>query len=161
MKNEKSRDGFTLVELIVILAMTALLSTAGFLNLVSFKHNKTLILNKDKMVGYLQTAREKAINQEGGYKWGVRFDNTNSDNGSFTIFFGDTYSLSGKREMHYLNSGVKFVNPPSGQVLDVIFEKRTGSISLEQRITIENMSLPGNFGEASVSLMGLIDSRLY
>ena len=65
--------GFTLIELVITIALVVLLSTIGMLSLVNFRVNQSLRLASGNLVTFLRDAQQKSISQEGGLQWGARF----------------------------------------------------------------------------------------
>lgn len=116
--------GFTLIEILVVLGISIILATGGFLGLWNLKKHQALRLSAEGMVAFLRDAQQKSVNQEGGFGWGVHFDNSASGRDSYWRFSG-TDSL-GAVDKVVLPAGVEITDPISGTSKNVIFAKISG-----------------------------------
>jgi len=127
--------GFTLLEVILVLAILAIISTISFSYLGGFKTSSA-----GQIVGKLREAQGKAMTGEDNKKWGVHFDNTGAE--PFYDFFSTTNSYASGSTivetiyLTHLAQGITFTAPTSGQSIDVIFSKITGVPSSAQNIVI-------------------------
>ena len=119
----KKLKAFTLLEFLITLGIIATLSTIGVSFYINQKKDKLLDTTVDKIVNLLYFAQQKAMNQEKGLNWGVRFSNSDSD--FFALFSGDSYSSP--EEIYYLPEGVRFLQPLENQNLDIYFYKLLGT----------------------------------
>ena len=117
---------FTLVEVLVVVGILAIISTAGFVELSLFKSRHSFDLDFEAITEAIQTAQGKALQQEGGTAWGIRFNNSTTTAGTYQIFQGSSYSTSSVVDSEPLSSATVYVNPPSGFYIDVVFSARTG-----------------------------------
>ncbi len=118
-------DSFTLIETLIVAAIIIIMTTGAVLEMSSFKNRKTLDLDAQQIATALSNAQSKAIQQEGGTAWGVRFTNGTVD--SYQVFQGLSYSTSSVVDSEQLGLSDSFTNPASGMNLDVIFNQRTGT----------------------------------
>ncbi|KKP97682.1 MAG: N-methylation motif domain protein [Parcubacteria group bacterium GW2011_GWD2_38_12] len=132
--------GFTLLEVILVLAILAIISTISFSYLGGFKTSSELDETAGQIVGKLREAQGKAMTGEDNKKWGVHFDNTGAE--PFYDFFSTTNSYASGSTivetiyLTHLAQGITFTAPTSGQSIDVIFSKITGVPSSAQNIVI-------------------------
>lgn len=120
-----SPKSFTLVEVIIVVAiLTALLGTA-YVELSGFKNRHSFDLDAESLVAALSNAQSKAIQQENGSAWGVRFENGAQD--TYAIFSGTTFSASGVVTEENLSAASVYTSPPNASSTDVVFNKLTGA----------------------------------
>lgn len=84
-----SSRGFTLIEILVVLGISVILATGGFLALWNLKKHQALQLSAEKIVAVLRDAQARSVSQENGLVWGVHFENSPVDPDSYWIFGGD------------------------------------------------------------------------
>ena len=97
----KTKRGFTLVEIIIIIGITAIIAGITVPLMVGNKSAKGLPTAIENMTSLLQSAQQRSVSQEGGHSWGVHFENPTSGQGFFTMYY-DTYSTSTRSEIYYL-----------------------------------------------------------
>ncbi len=71
----KSGAGFTLIELIVVVAILSILATFGFLVSLDFYRSYAFNSERDTVVSLLQKARSDALNNVGQVPHGLHFEN--------------------------------------------------------------------------------------
>lgn len=121
----RSGDGFTLIELLVTIALTAVLATAGFLALNGYRDHQKLVMAAKNLEAVLEGARSNSQTQASGHSWGVEFDNTNAQNGNYSLFWG-SFSSSTVTQTYALGSSVEFLDPVAGATTSVTFSSITG-----------------------------------
>jgi len=125
--------GFSLLELLIIIAVVSLLAAGVGVSLVNYQRTAALDSSAKEIVGNLRFAQSKAITGEDGNAdgasdtWGVRF--ANGANDTYRIFYGSPYNVNNAKEEIYLPSSVSFNAPSEGNTLDVIFAKTSGTAS--------------------------------
>lgn len=124
-----ANEGFTLIELIITIGITAILASVGFINLYGYFQRKNLDLAGQEVTAVLRNAQNNSISQEGGNRWGVHFENTTSsaDSDFYELFSGANYSTSTVIQKVPLGSGINFSSPPAGDSVNVFFAPATGS----------------------------------
>lgn len=75
----KSECGFTLVELMVVIAITAILGVVAFVNFKDFAQDQILTKAQGQIQTYLRLAQANATagvicNNQGGVSWSAKFD---------------------------------------------------------------------------------------
>ncbi|MEK7520136.1 MAG: FISUMP domain-containing protein, partial [Patescibacteria group bacterium] len=123
--------GFTILELLITLAIIAIFAAVAGINLLSFQRSATLESAARDIVGNLRLAQGKAMAGADGNgdgqrdAWGIRF--TNDANDRYEMFYGNTYNAGAVTTTLYLPSGTAFTDPAESGNKDVIFTKRTGT----------------------------------
>lgn len=118
------RKGFTLMELLVVLGITAVLSTVSFSLYINQQRTKLLETTAEEIVGFLKYAQQKSTSQEQGLQWGVHFENPASGNDFYALYTGTTYTSP--EETRYLPKGITFSTPGSSETVDISFYKLIG-----------------------------------
>ncbi len=122
-KNTKS--GITLLEVMVIIFLTIIISTIVFTNLSSFKKEQMLRNTASDIITFLNKAKQNTLSSVNSSSYGVHFESNR-----MILFSGNVYSSSGAD-----NEIVEFdnlVSIPSTDGLnigggsDVVFERLTG-----------------------------------
>jgi len=128
--------GFTLVETLIVVTILAGLVGFTFVELSKFKTRHSFDLDSESLVAALSNAQSKAIQQENGSAWGVRFTNGTQD--TYAIFSGTTFNTSTVVTEENLSAASVYTIPPSSSSTDVVFNKLTGAPSGgEKFITIQ------------------------
>jgi len=117
-------NAFTLLELLIVIAITATLSVVGVGFYVNQQKAKILDNTAQEIANYLRYAQQKSISQEQGLQWGVHFENPASGSDFYVLYTGATYSSP--IETKYLPAGIEFQTPASGNSVNVSFNKLTG-----------------------------------
>ncbi|MBI4993448.1 prepilin-type N-terminal cleavage/methylation domain-containing protein [Candidatus Wolfebacteria bacterium] len=118
--------GFTLIELLIVLAISIALATIGAVNFVNYRNKQDVDLTVREIVAILRNAQDRTIAQESGSRFGVHFDNTNSNSGFYTLFMGTTYVSGISINRVPLRNSIQFTSPSNGTSTDVIFAPISG-----------------------------------
>src|SRR5680860_90446 len=134
----KFKKGFTLLELLIVVAITTILAGVGISSYINQQKDKSLDFIAQEIVGYLRYAQQKSIAQEGNNQWGVHFENPISGDDFYALYTGAIYTSS--EETHYLPTSINFQIPSSGNSIDMSYEKLIGSLSDDsnQQIILQN-----------------------
>lgn len=145
------RSGLSLLEVLIVIAILAILSTASVGVFRNFVKNVELESTAKQIVFDLKTMQAKAIAGEDALKWGIRFVNSTDD--YYQTFSTATDYASGTvKDTVYLQSGITFSSPAEGFNTDIIFNRVNGTISANTSVTIQsadgsktvNVTLVGN-----------------
>lgn len=124
----KSEQGFTLLEVVLIMGILAVLTTVGFGYYRNFARSIELESASTGLVSDLKTAQAKSMAGIDNRKWGIHAVNGASD--YYELFstpsnYADP--LASVSETTYLPGGITFASPAEGTTRDVIFTKITGA----------------------------------
>lgn len=127
--SRSARKGFTLMETIIVIGITAVIAGIGISSYIGQQRAKLLDSAAKEIVGYLRYAQQKSITQEDGGQWGVHFENPADGKDFYALYTGETYSSP--TETKYLPAGITFQTPCLGDSVDMSFEKLIGFLSAE------------------------------
>lgn len=149
------RRGVTLLELLLVVAILAILGFASLNTFSYFRDSVEIEEGQNDITRTLREARGKAMAGEQGYAWGVRFDNTNAANPSFTLFAGTSFASSNTTTLHTLSPFIEYESPAGGATLDIIFSQRAGTTTAATT-TIRLRNRPTVKKDTHVSAQGAI-----
>ena len=113
-----TRPGFTIIELIVVLAIFAITAATTLPFLGRFQQRETLTTISEDVTRALRTAQHKAMAGEHDAHWGVQFDR-----GAYILYAGPNYMNRMKQfdRRHAVPRTLTFVGAD-----DINFAKKTG-----------------------------------
>ncbi len=133
----KKTGGFTLIEILIVAAITVILGTAAVLNLPTlFKSTYELDAVTNELRIRLVSARQNSIAQNQGAQWGVRLNATVSGNHNYQVFHGDSFATGTIIDTVALPKSVVFLSPVQGNINDIIFARVTGVPPVGHSITL-------------------------
>lgn len=129
----QNKNGFTFIELLVVVAFLALASSAVFFIL---KNQSFGNLESDGQIiaARLLEAQTRAIAGVNGSSWGIHFNNVTSSAPWYALFQGATFTEGA--ETYYLSGSVEFQSPAASTSTDLIFTRLTGRISTSTSIIV-------------------------
>jgi len=154
---QRKSSAFTLMELLIVVAITTILAGVGISSYINQQRAKLLDTSVQEIVGYLRYSQQKSIAQEGSNQWGIHFENpADEDEKDFYALYTGT-SYTSPEETRYLSSGIEYESPTAGNNIDVSFDKLTGAsaTSTTQSITIKS-TVTNSTTTISISGQGLI-----
>lgn len=156
-----SRAGFTMIEVLIVVALTIGTAVAGFTGFSTFRKSQTLKLGVQELAATLSSARQRAVAQENGFGWGTRLiSGTSTDAHTYQIFYGNSFSTGTTTQSYALGRGAKFSNPQASSTMDIIFAGATGFPASSQVITLINGFTDGQIGDVIIKSLGSIATRL-
>lgn len=147
--------GFTIIELLVTLALTAVAVTAGLLVLGGYNASKNLKSEGDQMTAALQNARQNSISQQNSARWGVHFSNTTSTQ-SYSLFYGSSYASGTIAGTYALRGSIQFGNPSVAGSIDTLFNVISGYLTSPQVISLHDGRSDGQVYDITVNTLGKI-----
>lgn len=148
----KDRRGFTLIELIVVIAIATILFAIIISGFSGLRQHSDFNLAGDDSISYLQEARAKTLSSDSASAYGVHFETT-----KFVLFTGDTYDpLDSSNKDRPLPSTVEI----SAIILtglgdEIIFKRLTGETDQSGTITIRLTSDPSVTRVIEIASTGL------
>ena len=152
--NKKNKAGFTIFELIVVIAIIMLIGAIAVPNFVSFKKSSDLNNNVQEFENVLETAQNKAISSDSGSQYGVYINTTSSPN-QYTLFKGESFDLRDPSadQNYFLQDSMEFYGINLGGGSEIIFERfRQGSELLTRNY--EGAGLGLSISKAYVEMLG-------
>ena len=131
--------GFSLIEMIVVIAIGAVLVVAVIISFSSFRNSKIVDISADQILSVINEARVKTVSSEDYSRFGVRLEA-----GRVVLFKGDIFTEpSSSNVQTTLSSLVEISNISlNGGGADIIFQKLTGKTnnygSLRVRLKSDN-----------------------
>lgn len=133
MKNFYKKNGFTVLELMIVIAILAIVSLFVFTSQTQTIANTYLISNSNQIAQTLKLAQMKSVSAYFGSQWGVYFeDNNGSVKDKYVLFKGSSYE---GRDPTYdiiseLPLSLTFTNVSFNDVVTyVVFDKLSGNTS--------------------------------
>ncbi len=149
--------GFTILELIIVIAIIAVIAGIGLVNLISYRQRQNLKIQTEELVAVLRNSHDRSVTQESGSRWGVHFENPAGDNNDFyDLFSGTSYSASAVVSRTALPPALQFDIPSSGASSTIIFAPVTGFPNVSTTIKISLMSSPSASSTIIVNTNGQI-----
>ncbi len=129
--------GFSAGELIVVVAVMALISVIIMSGFISFRKNQALVLDTSTIIETLRQARNQTLSSKNSSTYGVHFASS-----KITLFTGSTYSSgSGSNQDFILSSTDTILTISlSGGGSDVVFQKLSGETAQNGTVTVSSPS---------------------
>ncbi len=133
----KKSHGFTIVEIMIVIAMLVLTVSVAVFIFSSFRKNNALNIGQEKIVNLLKIARSNTIASKEGDVYGVHLTQTTA-----TLFKGRVYAdLDPNNSTYTLSGFIEISNIDLvGGGNDIIFDKLTGETSQSGTTTIRLIS---------------------
>lgn len=138
------QKAFTLPEILVAIAVMAILSAIGIATFSSVLRYQSVEKDTDIVLSYVKKSRDLTINSVGNVEHGVHFASS-----SVSVFTGTTYSSGAETSVYVLNPRVLITSVSlSSGASSLYFNKITGEPSATGTITL---SLSDDAGTSSSS----------
>lgn len=123
-----NKKGFSLIELLMVMTITVVLIGVSSVGLFNMRRKSDLDKTRDQIVASLGEARSRAINQDEGQSWGVRFTNNSPTSTSYFSIYYSAYSAATEKGKYSLPQNVEFASAtvPWGNSLNIDFAELTG-----------------------------------
>ncbi len=151
----KQRRAFSLIEIMIVLAVAAVITVVAGLSLTSSRSGKDLKNAAVEMGVLLREAQSRSVAQANGAGWGVHFDNTDPSAPFFALFSGTSYSTGSHVGNSYpLPPNIIFDSATlaSGASFDITFAQITGLPSTSTVITLDLAGGPTGSGGATTTV---------
>ena len=130
-----NNNGFTLIELLLVIGITVIITSITVFNYASVYRERILNNTQDEISSFISLAQQKAISQENAADWGIRINNIDPNSPNIEMFYNN-YSPSTIVDRYNLANVLYFQQPSSGNYLDIIFSKITGTPNISTEIII-------------------------
>ena len=125
--------GFSLLEMLVVIAVLIVISTVVISRMSAAKSQKAAITAADNILFTLEEAKQNAVAGKYGTAHGVHFASS-----TYTSFSGTSYSPSGEYNRSFsAPGGIVVATQLSGGAVDVVFARLTGAPSVTGTIVVE------------------------
>jgi len=161
---QNSSSGFTLIELMIVLGITAAFTLVGILNLTGFNDEKALESEAKSAQALLVSAQVKARSQDENSRWGVYFDNTVTP-ATYSLYKVDEtkvdtdpfpFAVGGITTMRSISGQIALSAPALATSTNIMFNKGTGAPNLATSIVFELSNNPSIQETVVVASSGLI-----
>lgn len=118
-----NHKGFTIIEIVIVIAIMALLLAVIASPFQSFRNSKVLDTNSEEALSLLSEARGNTLSAKDGYQYGVHLESS-----QMVLFRGGTYSsLDASNKTVVLDNALEISSIAlEGAGSDIIFDKLTG-----------------------------------
>lgn len=150
----KKNNGFTLIEVLVVLAISAILVAISLSSYSSWNKNTEFNISGKTVSSYLSDARNLTLASKNSSVYGVHLETT-----KVVLFTGDTYSSSEPSNKEYIfpnNVQISVINLNGGGS-DVIFNRLTGETNQFGTTTISRIDDPSSTIDIVVKQTGVIE----
>jgi prepilin-type N-terminal cleavage/methylation domain-containing protein len=161
------KAGFTLIEILLVMAILAILSSGVFMWLGEYRNATEVDSASKSMVSALRTAQSFSVSGKDSKSWGVYFDGINN---KFIFFRNEEDGFDGtgpnlvtEKEENILSSFVKLSNISlnnNGANKGVVFSKTKGATAQNGTIQIEGATNGNICKKIEISPSGMISMQL-
>ncbi len=144
--------GFSLLELLIVIAIVAVIGTIGAGSYRNFGKTVELTSTAQMIASDLKQMQSKSMIGERGYKWGVRFEKASPNDRYMTFSTLTDYASGTTTSTTTLSNGITFSDPATG-FKDIIFNKISGTISAATTTVVTS---EGVFATTTVTSVGAI-----
>jgi type II secretory pathway pseudopilin PulG len=152
---KSSAKGATLVEVLVIIAIGAIILGISFFTFYNLRNTQSLDQEVGNVLSYIERARSKSTSSSGFSEYGLHFTSTTT-----TVFKGKVYSASdSNNEIYKLPGGITYsaINLTGG-LYDLYFAKVTGKPNVTGTLTLYSSST-GSTKVITIFATGLAQSN--
>lgn len=152
-----SREGTTLVELLVVIGLIAAFALVALFNLFGRKGQTDLDNTAQSIAALLREAQSRSMVQASSTGWGVHFENSTST-APFYSLFASSYGTSTALGYYRLPGAVAYVTSTlaSGASLEITFAQLTGFASASASVGIYLANNPGSSSTITVASSGAV-----
>jgi prepilin-type N-terminal cleavage/methylation domain-containing protein len=153
--HKTSPKGFTLIEVLITIAVLGLIGTTAMFSLFGYRSRNNFNLDAETLVSAIRDAYSRAENGEEGSAWGIQITNAASGSGYFEVFKGTTYSASNVVVRSPFSAYTQIISPTSGNSTTTIFSARTGTSTAQIAPRLQRTGGSETY-TISVSSLGLV-----
>lgn len=140
MTNSLRLRGFSFIELMVVIAVVALLATVAVVSLSAMQERLLLNSARSNVAFHLEEMRAKAVAGSGGVSHGVNFSRDR-----YVQFQGGSYSaIDSQNSVHVIDDRLEIVTDIIGNSKSIVFDRITGTTGSRVAVTIRSRMNPEN-----------------
>jgi len=128
------RSGFTIIELLVVMAIMAIVVAFSVTAIQSYAQQQQLRAAEAELVSLFRETKQRTVAAESDTQFGLRLATS-----SITRFVGDTYDPAAANNLQVLFSGVALTSSFANGVDEIQFARLTGVPSATGTIMIEQI----------------------
>lgn len=149
----KLRFGFTFIEVLVVLAMLAIIASITLFFSLNFYQRELLASERSLLISILQTARAKAMQNVAGMPHGVAINPANTH--QYVVFVADSYEKAEKSTSLIIpySPNIQFA---SSTPETIIFSQLSGQANYEGMIILKGGFLSGSSTIITINYEGAI-----
>lgn len=148
------KKGFSLIEIIVSVAVLALVVSAGWFSFSSYAARQELKSGSARVAALIAEARSKTLARENSAAYGVHFESDRA-----VLFRAPTYAAGNADNKAELMSRRITISVISFSGSEVVFKRLTGAATATGSITLSVRGNPSVSKMIHVGLAGTIDSE--
>lgn len=147
------RNGFTLLEIILGLAVIAIISGILLSAFASFREAGQLTEAHSSIIGILKDARSRTLASKNNSNYGAHFEETKT-----VLFKGSAYSSSDtSNETYLLPAGIKISSVDlTGGAVDTVFTRLLGTTTASGSVTISSRHNGGQSKTITILSTGVV-----
>ena len=148
----KKQKGFSLIEMVVVVAIGAVLVAVVVFSFSSFRNNKIIDVSADQILSVINEARVKTVSSEDYSRFGVRLEANRA-----VFFKGDTFTEPNPSNIQTTLSSLVEISDISlsGGGADIVFQKLTGKTSNYGSLRVRLRSDNNKYKTISVKSTGI------
>jgi prepilin-type N-terminal cleavage/methylation domain-containing protein len=123
------RRGFTFLELMIVIAIIAVISGFVWMGLLGLGHSQELRNAVLVAVATLRDAQQRSVVQQEGYYWGVQFENVEGRD-KFTLFRTTTKSADSIEDVNLtvMKPAIELIDPADNSSSTLVFDQISGDL---------------------------------
>ena len=163
----RASRGFTLIEVLLVMGITAVLLVMGAINMLGYIGRQNLESETRAIVALMRDAQSKAMSQEEESRWGVYlYNNAGEDRDYYAIFQADEALVASTSyngipgttlERKTMRSNVEFTSPDSATSTIILFSKVSGLPNASTTAVLQRVDDASNQKTVYISGNGKID----
>ncbi len=152
LKLKRKNFGFSLIEIIAVIAIGGILISVVMFSFSSFRNSKIIDISADQVLSIINEARVKAVSSEDYSRFGVHFET-----GKAVFFKGDSYVNQNSGNVETELSPLAEISDISlsGGGSDIVFQKLTGKTGNYGSLRIRLKSDNSQYKNISVKSTGV------
>lgn len=156
MSYQKYSKGFSLPEILVGVAVMAIIATVIAMNVASFIQGQALNNAVDEVTALINDARTRTLSASGSNYYGVHLESTKA-----TLFLGPTYSSgTATNKVYTLHSSIVLSSITlTGGGADVFFDPVNGDTNNYGTLIVKRSSTTAGQKTLTISKTGLVSSN--